>query len=188
MFSLTDDTLKQLQTVYKVDSEFEVQFAASFFVIELDQYLVTYLDVIKAKETKRGLGSQFISDLVEFLRQQMQKNPEVKGAHFLVGQSQLLKPHAFFAKQGFGPLPKQFEGLKLDECDLVYMKVRKFLEEEKLDDGKSDIFAVTTKITRGKALDKHCTICDKKISGTNWNKHVKKVHDGAKPFFNKCNE
>lgn len=123
MFSLTDHTLNQLRTVYKVDDMFEVQFAASFFVIELDQYVITYLDVIKAKETKRGLGSQFIDDLAEFLEQHMKGNPKVKGAHFLVGQSQLLKPHAFFAKQGFGPLPKQFEDLKLDECDLAYRQV-----------------------------------------------------------------
>ncbi len=57
MFQLTNETLKQLRTVYKVNDKFEVQFAASFFVVELDQYLITYLDVIKAKETKRGLGS-----------------------------------------------------------------------------------------------------------------------------------
>jgi len=44
------------------------------------------------------------------------------------------------------------------------------------------------KTTRGKALDKHCTTCDKKISGANWNKHVKNVHDGVQPSFNKRNE
>jgi len=68
------------------------------------------------------------------------------------------------------------------------MKVRKFLDEEKFDDGESGISAVTTKTTRGKALDKHCTTCDKKISGANWNKHVKNVHDGVQPSFNKRNE
>ena len=57
MFSLTDHTLKQLRTVYKVNDKFEVQFAASFFVVEIDSQLIAYLDVIKAKETKRGLGS-----------------------------------------------------------------------------------------------------------------------------------
>lgn len=59
MFSLTDETLKQLRTVYKVDDKFDVQFAASFFVIDLEKYLVTYLDVIKTKEVaqRRGLGS-----------------------------------------------------------------------------------------------------------------------------------
>jgi hypothetical protein len=59
MFQLTNETLKQLRTVYKTNSKIEIQFAASFFVVELDQYLVTYLDVIKTKETtqRKGLGS-----------------------------------------------------------------------------------------------------------------------------------
>ena len=57
MFQLTNETLKQLRTVYKANDKFEIQFAASFFVIKLDRYLITYLDVIKAGETKRGLGS-----------------------------------------------------------------------------------------------------------------------------------
>ena len=59
MFSLTDETLKQLRTVYKVDIKFEVQFATSFFVIEVETYLVIYLDVIKTKEgtQRNGLGS-----------------------------------------------------------------------------------------------------------------------------------
>ena len=43
-------------------------------------------------------------------------------------------------------------------------------------------------IHRGKEMDKHCTTCDKKISGANWNKHVKNVHDGVQPSFNKRNE
>ena len=69
MFSLTDETLKQLRTVYKVGNKFEVYFAASFFVVELDKHLVTYLDVIKTNEDnqRQKLGSQFICDLVEFL-------------------------------------------------------------------------------------------------------------------------
>ena len=66
--------------------------------------------------------------------------------------------------------------------------MRKFLDEEKFDDGESGISAVTTKTTRGKALDKHCTTCDKKIYGANWNKHVKNVHDGVQPSLNKRNE
>jgi hypothetical protein len=71
MFSLTNETLKQLRTVYKVDNEFVVQFAASFFMVELDQHLVTYLDVIKTKEDsqRKGFGSQFVRDLVEFMEQ-----------------------------------------------------------------------------------------------------------------------
>ena len=59
MFQLTDHTLKQLRTVYKTNDKFEIQFAASFFVIKLDKHLVTYLDVIKTKEDaqRRGFGS-----------------------------------------------------------------------------------------------------------------------------------
>jgi len=42
--------------------------------MELDQYLVVYLDVIKTEEMFRGkrFGSQFIADLVEFLELQME--------------------------------------------------------------------------------------------------------------------
>jgi hypothetical protein len=71
MFQLTNETLKQLRTVYKVNDKFEVQFAASFFVIELDEHLVTYLDVIKTKKNsqRKGFGSQFVRDLVEFLEE-----------------------------------------------------------------------------------------------------------------------
>lgn len=36
MFTLTPETLKQLRTVYKVDDKFEVQFAASFFILNLE--------------------------------------------------------------------------------------------------------------------------------------------------------
>lgn len=50
-FSLTSETLKQLRTVYKVDDKFEVQFAASFFMVELDYHLVVYLDIIKTEES-----------------------------------------------------------------------------------------------------------------------------------------
>ena len=71
MFQLTNETLKQLRTVYKTNDKFEIQFAASFFVVELDQHLVTYLDVIKTKEDsqRKGFGSQFVRDLVEFMEQ-----------------------------------------------------------------------------------------------------------------------
>ena len=127
MFSLTDETLKQLRTVYKVDGGFEIQFAASFFVIELDKYLVTYLGVIKTKENvqRRGLGSQFVWDLVEFLEQQLTKDLQLKGGHFFVGQSQIFKPHSFFTRQGFGPVPNQFKHLKQGSCDIAYRKIQK---------------------------------------------------------------
>jgi len=77
VFTLTPETLKQLRTVYKVDGKFEVQFAASFFVVELDQYLVTYLDVIKTDERcqRQGFGAKFIADLAEFLKQHLIETP-----------------------------------------------------------------------------------------------------------------
>ena len=76
-------------------------------MVELDKYLVTYLDVIKTKEDdqRKGLGSRFISDIVEFLEGKLKKDPQLKEGHFFVGQSQILKPHEFFRKQGFGPVP-----------------------------------------------------------------------------------
>ena len=138
MFSLTNDTLKQLRTVYKVNDKFEIQFATSFFVIELDRCLITYLDVIKAQESKKGFGRQFINDIVEFLAACLEENKELKGAHLLVGQSQLLKPHNFFSKQGFSPLPKQLGDLKLEGSDLAYRRVSRTLEEEKGANNKRD--------------------------------------------------
>ena len=32
-------------------------------------------------------------------------------------------------------------------------------------------------------MDKHCIVCDKKISGANWNKHVRKIHEGETPRY-----
>ena len=47
-------------------------------------------------------------------------------------------------------------------------------------DDKSDISAFTTKTTKskgGKALDKHCPVCDfKVISGSHWARHCKSFH------------
>jgi hypothetical protein len=48
----------------------------------------------------------------------------------------LLEPHAFFRKHQFGPLPQQFEHLKLEGSDLGYGKLKKSLEEEKESEGK----------------------------------------------------
>jgi hypothetical protein len=53
-------------------------------------------------------------------------------------------------------------------------------------DDKSDVSALTTKTSKsksGKALDKHCSVCNKTLSGANWNKHVGKVHKGLEPSF-----
>ena len=81
---------------------------------------------------------------------------------------------------------------------MAYRKVSKSLEEKKggnsaaatiaedIADDKSDVSALTTKTnktTGGKALDKRCSSCDKRISGTNWIKHVKSVHKGWAPPF-----
>jgi len=60
--------------------------------------------------------------------------------------------------------------------------------DEDLSDDKSDASALTNKTTKsksGKALDKHCLVCNKKISGKNWAVHVKKVHNGETPTFEK---
>ena len=57
---------------------------------------------------------------------------------------------------------------------------------EDIADDKSDVSAITTKTTKsksGKALDKHCSVCDKTLSGANWNKHVVKVHKGLEASF-----
>lgn len=100
----------------------------------------------------------------------------------MVGQSQVLRPHGFFQKQGFGLLPEHLRvlNLKVDGCDLAYRRIKKTQEEEKDDisDSKSDVSALTTKTnkTRGKALDKRCLTCEKIISGKNWDRHTKNVH------------
>ena len=57
MFFVTNHILKQQRTVYKVDEKYEIQFAATFFVIELGSHLVLYLDVIRSKTVKKGFGS-----------------------------------------------------------------------------------------------------------------------------------
>lgn len=106
MFYFTSDTLRQQRTVYKVNDKFEIQFSATFFVVKLGQYLVSYLDVIKAKTPKQGFGSQFVTDYVEFLELELEKDKQLKGAHLFVGQSRILEPHVFFQKHQFGPLPQ----------------------------------------------------------------------------------
>lgn len=131
MFTLTDHTLKQLRTVYKVDDKFEVQFAASFFVVKLESQFFVYLEIIRAKVPRQGHGTTFIADLVEFLEGRLRADKSVTTAHFILGQSQLLEPHEFFKKQGFGVLPDQFKHLRHDGCDLAYRKIPRIIEEEK---------------------------------------------------------
>ena len=54
------------------------------------------------------MGSAFIADLVDFLKQHLTENAELEGGFVIVGQSRKLKPHKFFEKKSFGPMPKQF--------------------------------------------------------------------------------
>jgi hypothetical protein len=162
----------------------------TFFVIKLEQNLVSYLDVIKAKVPKQGSGSQFIADLVEFLEMELENDRKLKGVHLFVGQSKILEPHVFFRKHQFGPLPEKFKHLRLEGSDLAYRLISQSREEvkgsegkrekkvkDKLDDGKSDISTLTKKTTSGKNIDKHCTLCAfRLIRGGDWARHCKKLH------------
>lgn len=49
-FNLKVETLKQLRTVYKVAANFEVQFAASFFAVELEKRLIVWIELIKTEK------------------------------------------------------------------------------------------------------------------------------------------
>jgi hypothetical protein len=57
--------------------------------------------------------------------------------------------------------------------------------DEDFTDDKSNVSALTNKSRSGKALDKHCLVCYKNISGKNWGIHVKKVHNGETTAFEK---
>ena len=65
MFSLNQETLKELRTVYKTDGGFNILFAASFFIIEIERYIIIYLEVIKTAEKVRrqGVGTAFIDHI-----------------------------------------------------------------------------------------------------------------------------
>jgi len=84
MFSLEPDTLKQLRTVYKTDGEFNVLFSASFFIIEIERYIITYLEIIKTAEQVKGqrLGAAFIDNMKELIES---KSKGSNGAFFFVG-------------------------------------------------------------------------------------------------------
>ena len=77
------------------------------------------------------------------------------------------------------------------EEEKLPLRKRDVKRQDKCADDKSDFSGFTVKTTKtnkttgGKALDKHCTVCDKRISGVNWGKHVKKVHNSQKPLFTK---
>jgi flavin-dependent dehydrogenase len=100
MFRLTAETLKQLRTVYKASEDLDIEFAASFFIVELEEHIIAYLDIIKTKEELQGQrkGTNFIGDLVKFIEQLLVETAERKGAFIIAGQSQFLKPHEFFTK------------------------------------------------------------------------------------------
>ncbi len=109
MFNLKVETLKQLRTVYKVAANFEVQFAASFFAVEIDMKFTVWIELIKTKEKyqRKGFAAEFIRDLVEFGQEHVDGCSRLNGGDILVGQSQILRPHGFFQKQSFGPLPER---------------------------------------------------------------------------------
>lgn len=50
---------------------------------------------------------------------------------------------------------------------------------------QSTVSKATNK-TSGGHVNKHCGVCDKKISGANWNKHVKLHPDITPVLFTKC--
>ena len=97
-FQLGAQYLPKLRTVAKMTKDGEnIEFAASFILVELDKYLVAFLDVIRTKNNcqRKGLGSIFIDTLVGFMEQRLAKSEDSKyqGGFFMVGQSRKLKPH-----------------------------------------------------------------------------------------------
>ena len=71
MFRLSSETLKQLRTVYKVEGPSDIKLAASFLLIEVDEHIFMFLDVIRTKTEfpRQRRGSTFLKDLVEFIEQ-----------------------------------------------------------------------------------------------------------------------
>jgi hypothetical protein len=87
MFSIKLETLKQLRTAYKTDSQFKVLFAASFFIIEIERCVITYLEVIKTAEQGKGqrLGATFIDNMKELIGSLLSEPKGYSGAFFFVG-------------------------------------------------------------------------------------------------------
>jgi GNAT superfamily N-acetyltransferase len=117
--------MKQMRTVYKVDDKFNVYFAATFFIIELDTILYAFVELIRTSESfqRKGIAATFIGHMKEYLLQQLALTELLETAFIIVGQSKILKPHGFFAKQGFGPLPAFLQTLKLDGCDMASVEI-----------------------------------------------------------------
>ena len=124
MFSLKPETLKELRTVYKTDGGFNILFAASFFIIEIERYIIIYLEVIKTagKFRRQGFGTTFIDHVKEYTAQLL-RSKNYNSAFFFVGQSQILKPHKFFDKLNFGVLSDQFKHLKVEGCDMAMLEI-----------------------------------------------------------------
>ena len=97
-FDLAPNICQKLRTVAKMTKDGKnIEFAASFILVELYNYLVAFLDVIRTMDKcqRKGLGSIFIDTLVGFMEQRLAKSEDskYKGGFFMVGQSRKLKPH-----------------------------------------------------------------------------------------------
>ena len=119
---------------------------------------------------------------MEFAQAHVDGCSRLNGGEILVGQSQILRPHGFFLKQGFGALPERLQALnlKVEGCDLAHKKIEKTHEEDKngVSEDRSDTSALTTKTQRGKHVDKHCPACDfELVRGKNWSRHCKTFHN-----------
>lgn len=84
--------------MYRADDSgknFDVVFAASFFIIEIERDIIAYIETIKTKDSvrKQGIGKSFIADLVEFIQLHLTTNAELKKAFIIIGQSRKLSPH-----------------------------------------------------------------------------------------------
>jgi len=49
-FGCNIEQMKQMRTVYKTDDKFNVQFAATFFIIEFDTILYAFVELIRTSE------------------------------------------------------------------------------------------------------------------------------------------
>lgn len=88
MFSLKPETLKQLTTVYKTEENpFGVVFAASFFIVEISNTIVAFIEIIKTAERAKGqrLGSTFIKHIKEYIQKELNSDSKYESAVFLVG-------------------------------------------------------------------------------------------------------
>lgn len=88
MFSLKPETLKQLTTVYKAEEKpFNVVFAASFFIVPVEDTIVAFLEVIRTSEKAKGQGhgSALINHIKEYVQTELDKSRGYESALFIVG-------------------------------------------------------------------------------------------------------